>query len=62
MTIRFLSVTAKYNKLCMHVCTRHCGHMCDNMLENAAGKHTGKEMPLFCADSAEVVSSSDYYA
>ena len=35
---------------------------CDNMRENAAGKSTGKEISLFCADSAEVVSSSDYHA
>ena len=57
---------AKYNQLCMHVCMcvyaalRRYGR--DNMRENVAGKCTGKEISLFCAKSAEVVSSSDYYA
>ena len=33
-----------------------------NMWENAAGKCTGKEISLFCAESAKVVSSTDYHA
>ena len=32
---------------------------CDNLRENATGKRTGKEISVFCAESAKVVSSSD---
>ena len=32
------------------------------MRENAAGKCTGKEISLFRAESAKVVSFSDYHA
>ena len=56
--------------MCMHVCVWVCTYVCaalqryqcDNMREKAAGKRTEKEILLFCTESAEVVSSSDYYA
>ena len=39
-----------------------CAAMRDNMRENTAEKCTGKEISLFRAESANVVSSSDYHA
>ena len=55
---------ATYDQLCMHVCliAYVYASLWDNMRENAAGKCTGKEISLFRAESAKVVSSSDYDA
>ena len=58
---------AKYNQPRMHVCMRMCKGQCGNMSvaicgRTRAGKRTGKEFSLFCAKSAKVASSSDYYA